>query len=188
MIPIMGYVFTAVILLTLAADVTLGATWNKMYFKHGVPGMLIRIPLGLHHTNIPLGPQLEAPYASSLGAMFQTRVIDESTYAILGIPWKVKWLRLTALMHGTLFFDRHKSRVVLTGFFNWFHLGFTLIWFTIVALFGVVWFQLAFSGAFLLITGNLYLIQGYHYSQFARYAASLWARKYGGNALLPYEA
>jgi hypothetical protein len=41
------------LVLTLLANVILGATWNRMYFTRGLPIYVRRIPVNIEHTNNP---------------------------------------------------------------------------------------------------------------------------------------
>ena len=151
--------------------------WNRIYFTMGLPIIVLQVPVESYHTNIPSVPRLEAQFRSAVTGSVVFRQIAPGTYGFRGKLFDFALFRVG--IHGMLFFDREKGRVVLKGFAGLGELLLYLFLLTIVLLIPTPWFErlLPFSCIGLFI-GIPYLIDLRRCAKLASFAASAWSRIY----------
>jgi small-conductance mechanosensitive channel len=91
--------------------------FNRMYYTHGLPFVILRIPVAAHHQDIPTASLLGAQFRSDLIGSLVFWQIAPDTYGFRRqfFQWALFPINM---MHGMLLFDREHGRVVLKGFFN----------------------------------------------------------------------
>ena len=180
---VIGVIVFGALLLSMLAEAILSGTWNKWYLTSGLPLFIMRIPVNLRYTNIPLPHQFEEKFRSSLTYSLVFKEIEPNTYGFFENCWEFRIGRYSPLMRGLLFFDFVNNQVVVKGFANWSVLLFSLTWLGVVFI-GFMqfpranWIALAFISFFALVLGILYWIQYYRFSQVAMFAAEKWASKH----------
>jgi len=159
-----------------------------MYFTSGLPIFIMRIPVELRNTNIPLSSRFEKQFNSPWTSALVFREIASNTYGFREKFFDFRFLfRYPPVMHGMLFFDSINNQVIVKGFANWFYLCFSLVWIGGVGLNGIMNFPdftiiaLVFILIFFLGFGLLYSIQQFRFSNVAKFAAEEWTRRYVTN-------
>jgi len=159
-------------------EMLLSGFWNRLYFTIGLPLLILRVSVGLHHINIPSQTQLEEQFRSGWGSSLVFRELDVNKFAFREKIFQFRLFAYTPIMHGLLFFDRDNGKVVVKGLANWFMVLFFLIW-IIAAIFADNPF-IIFASLLLIVLffGILYLVQFYRYSKVAVFAAQAWSRQH----------
>ena len=91
--------------------------WNRVYYTHGLPFVIRRIPVTASHQEIPPVNLLQAQFRSSLIGSLVFQQIAPNTYGFRRRFFQSA-LFPDNLMHGMLLFDRENGRVVLNGYIN----------------------------------------------------------------------
>ena len=163
-------------MLVALAEIGLSTAWSKMYFMFGLPVFVKKIPVNIHRAEIPpkdiFTTRFHSVWASSIGF----KKIGPNMYGFREKTFQIKLFSYTPVMHGLLVFDHANHEVVVTGFANWFALGFSLLWFILLMppLFTDLPAALSFVLFSILVMGFLYAIQYSRFSEVADVAAQAW--------------
>jgi len=148
--------------------------WNRVYYTHGLPFVILRIPLAASHPDAPPAPPPEAQFPSALIGSLIFQQVAPNTYGFRRQFFQPALLP-GDVMHGMLHFDRENGRVVLKGFLN--------VWIALLILVVGVFFLLApfpWWGRLLalaivgLVIGIPLLMEQRRCVKLARFAASAW--------------
>ena len=90
---------------------------NRVYYTHGLPFVIRRIPVTASHEDIPPESLLQAQFQSALIGSLIFQQIAPNTYGFRRRFFQPA-LFPGNLMHGMLLFDRENGQVVLKGFIN----------------------------------------------------------------------
>ena len=148
--------------------------WNRVYYTHGLPFVIRRIPVTASHQDIPPVSLLQAQFRSALIGSLIFQQIAPDTYGFRRQFFQPA-LFPDNLMHGMLLFDRENGLVVLKGFIN------VLIPLLVLAV-GVFSVLGPFPGLFRLlplaivglVIGTFLLMERRRCVKLARFAASAW--------------
>jgi hypothetical protein len=165
---------------SLFADTVLRASWNKVYFTIGIPIFWMRVPVGKNFKGIPHQYLFEEEFKGSWFAPPLTFKENDSHSFFFCEKFFELPLRYWPIMHGRIFFEHDKNRVIVKGLANWFTL-----WIAINVLLAVLnaanYLQLrliepVILAAFLFVA--FYLIQWYRFSKVGKFAAELCSNKH----------
>jgi hypothetical protein len=90
---------------------------NRVYYTHGLPLVILRIPVTAPHQDIPPVSLLQAQFRSALIGSLIFQQIAPNTYGFRRQFFQSAWFP-DNLMHAMLLFDRENGRVVLKSFIN----------------------------------------------------------------------
>ena len=147
---------------------------NRLYYTHGLPFVIQRIPVTASQQDTPPASLLQAQFRSALIGSLIFQQIAPNTYGFRRQFFQSA-LFPDNLMHGMLLFDRENGRVVLKGFIN------VLIILLVVAV--AVFSALGpFPGLYRLlplaivglVIGIPLLLEGRRCVKLARFVASAW--------------
>jgi hypothetical protein len=147
---------------------------NRVYYTHGLPFVIQRIPVAASHQDIPQVSLLQAQFRSALIGSLIFQQIAPNTYGFRRRFFQPA-LFPDFLMHGMLLFDRENGRVVLKGFIN--------LWIPLLVLAVGIFSVLGpFPGLFRLlplaivglVIGLPLLMERGRCMKLARFAASVW--------------
>ena len=91
--------------------------WNRVYYTHGLPFVIQRIPVTADQQDIPPVSLLQDQFRSALIGSLVFQQIAPNTHGFRRRFFQSA-LVPNNLMHGMLLFDRENGRVVLKGFIN----------------------------------------------------------------------
>jgi hypothetical protein len=181
------WVLVIVLIITGLTETFVSATWKEVYFNRGVLVINKRLPVDLHHSNIPSRVLLEKQFEStwfSFSRSLKFKELGPNTYAFR----ESMFGRSLSAVHGVLVFDYESNQVVVKGFINWTIFCFWGMWLIFPPL---LWFSglLTFYdppefiiGVYLFVTlpnlGIPYLIDYVRLSELANFAAQSWSRRY----------
>jgi hypothetical protein len=169
-------VFVLVIIIPFI-ELILSGMWNQWYFSKGIPLLILRLPVGSHHSNIPPAAQLQTLFRDRWGSSLIFKQMDGNKYAFRE-EFSLFRLQWTPVMHGLLLFDFDNHQVVVRGFANWFPIFFLLLGIVAGIQSGDTTTNVVSLLALLLFFGLLYLIQLFRFTKAARFAAQAWSRQY----------
>lgn len=148
--------------------------FHRVYYTHGLPFVIRRIPVTASHQDIPPASLLQAQFRSALIGSLIFQQIAPDTYGFRRRFFESAWFP-DNMVHGMLQFDRETGRVVLIGFIN---LSVPLL-VLVVGVFSVLG---PFPGSFRLlplvivciVIGTPFLMEHRRCVKLARFAASAW--------------
>jgi hypothetical protein len=148
--------------------------WNRVYYTHGLPLVIQRIPVTASHQDLPRVSLLQDQFGSALIGSLTFQQVAPNTYGFRRRFFQSALFPDT-LMHGMLLFDRENGRVVLKSFIN------ILIPLLVLAV-GVFSVLGPFPGLFRLlplaivglVIGTPLLLERRRCMKLARFAASAW--------------
>ena len=91
--------------------------WNRVYYTHGLPFVILRIPVAAYNREIPPLTLFQDQFRSALIGSLAFQQIAPNTYGFRRRFFQSAWVP-NNLIHGMLLFDREKGQVVLKGFIN----------------------------------------------------------------------
>jgi hypothetical protein len=166
----------------------LRATWNKFYFKTGIPIFIKNISVAAHHTNIPSHILFEKKFKSNWFDFYRSLIFKELDINTYGFRGRLFGLLEGSAVYGVLIFDNKNHKVVIKCFLNWGVSIFLLIMIIIVPLellFGFVefyeptWLEAFFYfGALFINLGIYYYFEYVRLSAIGEYAVLSWSRKH----------
>ncbi len=149
---------------------------NRVYYTHGLPFVILRLPVAAPQDIPPLAP-LEVRFRSALIGSLMFHEIAPCIYGFRRAFFRSA-LFPGNLMHGMLHFDREHRQVVLRGFLN--------VWITLLALTVVVfallgplpgWTPLLPIVLVVLVVGIPLALERKRCLKVARAAAQAWEEK-----------
>lgn len=148
--------------------------WNRVYYTHGLPFVLVHIQVTAPYQDIPPVSLLQAQFRSALLGSLIFQQIAPNTYGFRRRFFQSAWFP-NNLMHGVLLFDRENGQVVLKAFVN------MLVPLLVLAV-GVFSVLGPFPGLFKLLPlalvglaiGTHLLMERRRCAKLARFAASVW--------------
>jgi hypothetical protein len=148
--------------------------WNRVYYTHGLPFVIRRIPVAASHQDIPPVSLFQAQFRSALIGPLIFQQIAPNTYGFRR-RFSNSALFPDILLHGMLLFDRENGRVILKGFID------VLVPLLVLAV-GVFSVLGPFPGSFKLlplaivglVIGTPLLLEHRRCVKLARFAASAW--------------
>jgi hypothetical protein len=148
--------------------------WNRVYYTHGLPFVIRRIPVTAYHQDIPPVSLLQAQFQSALIGSLIFQQIAPNTYGFRRRFFQSA-LFPDNLIHGMLLFDRENGRVVLKGFIN----VLVLLLVLAVGVFSALgpfpgWFRLLPFAIVGLVIGTPLLMESRRCVKLAGFAASAW--------------
>ncbi len=90
---------------------------NRVYYTHGVPFVVLRVPASANCHDLPPLTALQGRFRSALIGSLAFHEIAPSTYGFRRQFFQPAWFPGN-LMHGMLQFDREKQQVIMKGFLN----------------------------------------------------------------------
>jgi hypothetical protein len=166
-------------------EMSLRATWNKIYFTFGIPIVVKKIPVSFHHTNIPDCFIFDQKFKSNWFNLYPSlffREVEKNIYGFCGAS-----IGLRTGIYGVLIFDSENHLVTVKGYMNW-----GILCFCLLSLVGLPAFYLSANYAFsetlyfsAIIYGILLANLGFYYfyeyviySAIVEFAALSWRRHY----------
>jgi hypothetical protein len=168
-------------------EIVLSATWHKNYFTIGVPIFAFRIPVEIHHTNIPSCSLLESNFKSSGFIRNTSLLFKEIEPNMMGFRERLlQWGRWYSVMHGLLIFDTKNSQVIVKGFLDWTISYFSILWIIGAPLFWLlgferdepIWLALLVYSILFINLGIFCSLDYIRFSRVAKFAAQAWSRHY----------
>ncbi len=148
--------------------------WNRVYYTHGLPFVIVRIPVKAGHEAIPPMAALQGQFRSTLIGPLGFYQLAPRIYSFRRQFFQSA-LFPGNLMHGMLLFDCEKGQVVVKGFINvW--IALLMVALLVFSLLGPFpgWtrlFPLAVVGP---VIGIPILLERRRCARLARFAADAW--------------
>lgn len=159
------------VIAVVVAELFLSSTWNRSYFRNGIPIFRRSYDAIPGRLQIPSVAELEAALKSRYSHSIVFRQLDSREYAFREKAFEFTLFHATPVMHGLLRWDSDSGKVSVVGYANWFMLGFTLLWFSMMTprfSFFMVFFILA--------VGLLYFIQAKRFDKVGKIACEKWVK------------
>lgn len=169
-------------------EIILSATWNKAYFKFGIPIFNKSVVVESHHTNIPNRFVLEKKFKKNWFDLYPSlffRELENNVYSFRG---SLIGFRKGAGIFGNVIFDTENGLVTTKGYLSWSVLVFLLIWLIVPPLeyllgdygfYEPTWLlALVHFGILFINLGIFYFFEYVIFSAIAEFAALSWARQY----------
>jgi hypothetical protein len=153
---------------------TLYGGWNRVYYTHGLPFVILQIPAAPAPQTIPPPTLFQDQFRSALIGSLVFLQVAPNTYGFRRRFFQSAWVP-NNLMHGMLLFDGDGGRVVVKGFMN--------VWTALLALDVVLfsalapfpgWTRLVPLAMDCLVFGIPLLLERHRCIKLARFAASAW--------------
>ncbi len=148
--------------------------WNRVYYTHGLPFVILRIPVAAVPLDIPPLTLFQGQFRSALIGSLTFLQVAPNTYGFRRQFFQSAWFP-NNLMHGMLLFDREKGGVAVKGFIN--------VWIALLALVMMVFSGLAPFPSWIrwlplvivcLVLGIPLLLERRRCQKLARFAANAW--------------
>jgi len=187
----MSYLPTITVLILIAIsliETILSATWNKAYFKFGIPVFIKNITVVPHHTNIPNRLLFENKFRTKWFELYPPLFFREIENNVYGFRGSLIGLRNGSGIFGVVIFDAENDLVTVKGNLSWGMVVFLLFWLIVLpftyllgafGLYEPLWLiALGYFGVLFINLGIFYFFEYVIFSAIGEFAALSWKRQY----------
>ena len=119
--------FFRLVAVAVISEIYLSATWNRFYFRYGLPIFWRTFHKAPGYHNLPSVDQLQQASKSRLFDSIAFKQIGSNEFAFREKFFSFSIFQATPVMHGLLSFDTYTGEVRIIGHINWFIVSMSLL-------------------------------------------------------------